>query len=214
MSEIIPYVPNYTEAPSSPVLKDCYYNILLDKYYIYNGTQWVEAVPYGEGIESWQLSYLPDGETIYTNESYNDYNNLITALNREINATDVKITISRPECIYTISGGNAKADWSLLKIWMNETYVPVGRIAPKIVFNHSVVPETIIANQQPLNAVYFNNILVYANIFTGYVLECVCEDDSIYTQRFNNYENLITFLENTTLSFKKVSIREQEEMPW
>ena len=211
MSEIIPYVPNYTEAPSSPVLKDCYYNISLDKYYIYNGTQWVEAVPYEEGVESWQLSYLPDGETIYTNESYNDYNNLITALNREINATDVKITISRPECIYTISGGNAKADWSLLKIWINGTYVPVGRIAPKIVFNHSNVSETIITNNNRLKKVYYNDVLVYMSIGVGYVFEGILKNDEIYTEYFSNYEDLITFTQTTNLSFKKISIYEQEE---
>ena len=39
MSEIIPYVSNLTSAPANPSFKDCYYNITLDKYYIYNGTQ-------------------------------------------------------------------------------------------------------------------------------------------------------------------------------
>lgn len=212
MSEIIPYVPNYTEAPPSPVLKDCYYNILLDKYYIYNGTQWIEALPYEEGVDSWQLLYLVNGESDYTREFYNDYNDLIIALNREIDATDVKITVLHPECIYTISGGNAKADWSLLKIWMNGTYVPVGRIAPKIVFNHSNVPDEIIANNNRLKKVYYNNVLVYMSIAVGYVFEGILENDEIYTEYFSNYEDLITFTQTTNLSFKKVSIYEQEEI--
>ena len=214
MSEIIPYVPNLTLAPENPSFKDCYYNIILDKYYIYNGTQWIEALPYEEGVDSWQLLYLVNGESDYHSEFYNNYNDLITALNREINATDVQVIALHPECIYTISKGNAKADWSLLKIWINGSYIPVGRIAPKIVFNHSAAPATIIVNNRQLNSVYLKNTLVYLDLFTGYILECVCEDDTIFTQRFSTYEGLMNFMETTNLSFKKVAIVEQEEPSW
>jgi hypothetical protein len=37
MYDDVPIVPNLYEAPSNPVLGDCYYNITLDKYYIYDG---------------------------------------------------------------------------------------------------------------------------------------------------------------------------------
>lgn len=43
MYEDVPIVPNLYSAPSNPLKKDCYYNITLDKYYIYDGTQWLEA---------------------------------------------------------------------------------------------------------------------------------------------------------------------------
>lgn len=43
MYEDVPIVPNLYSAPSNPKKKDCYYNITLDKYYIYDGTQWLEV---------------------------------------------------------------------------------------------------------------------------------------------------------------------------
>lgn len=344
MSEIIPYVPNLTSAPINPSFKDCYYNILLDKYYVYNGTQWIEGFPYVSGSEVWRLSYfVPPSENsvvltangsnghhafnltitesnyntisntsdityqlmitpiqtgwdwsglhnkilyaidigdgtprvgsinsydgastkilktetitinhdvdgtktlnigfditdtsgynytcgnasatgtftltplIYTQEFYPIYSDLVTALNRQIVATDIKIEVVEPDCVYTISTGNTKADCAILKLKINDTYIPVGRIAPKIVFNHATVPDTIVANNRQLNSVYCKNTLVYVDLFTGYILEGVCEDDTIITERFRDYENLMSFMETTNLSFKKVAIVEQEEPLW
>lgn len=46
--ENIKIVPNLYEAPSNPALGDVYYNINEDKYYGYDGTQWVVSILEGD----------------------------------------------------------------------------------------------------------------------------------------------------------------------
>ena len=95
MYDDVPIVPNLYEAPSNPQVKDCYYNITLDKYYIYDGTQWLEAKLENDPSiiqDVFELKYSTDGGENFTTETYTNYDALCTALNSKDNATDVIIT--------------------------------------------------------------------------------------------------------------------------
>ncbi len=84
MFDDIPIVPNLYEAPSNPQAKDCYYNITLDKYYIYDGSQWLEAKLEGntsEDQDTFELKYSMDGGETFTTEIYTNFDELRTALN-------------------------------------------------------------------------------------------------------------------------------------
>lgn len=111
----IPIVPNLYEAPLSPEMNDCYYNIAVDKYYIYDGTQWLQAkaeneTNIGEGF--FVLKYSQDGGETFTTESYDDFDALVTKMNSNViqNATDISITPSESSAAILIP---RKSDTSL-----------------------------------------------------------------------------------------------------
>ena len=221
MSEIIPYVPNLTDTPENPSLGDCYYNLKQDKYYVYDGSQWIEP-SIGES-QQWQLSYLLSGESDYTVEIYSTYEDLLSALNRDLTATDVTIEEVGPVCVRTLSTGNNKGDWGLIKLKINNTLVPIGRIAPKIVFINWPHPEWgtllkeyhvlngVTCNNQDLEKVYFDNVLVYTDeTFSGYILTYTNENDETKIKKFVTDNDLLSFLHTTNTRFKTVSIIEKE----
>lgn len=102
MYDDVPIVPNLYEAPSNPVLGDCYYNITLDKYYIYDGKQWLEAKEENDsdvGQEDiFELTYSLDGGNNFIKEEYTDFNLLVNQMNSVTiaNATDISITMPVP----------------------------------------------------------------------------------------------------------------------
>lgn len=214
MNDNIPYVPNLTEAPSSPVVGSCYYNITTDKYYVYNGSQWLEPVLEEDSV--FTLSYKTSDATNYTVETIQGYENLITALNRSIIATDVQIEVTNPECVRSISTGNNKEDWGLLKLNIGGVLVSVGRIAPKIVFTTTNQGTTltrvlnfVFSNDELMTDVYVNNVLVHTDTFIGYTIIYVDENDNTNSIQYTNYEDLITFLQTTNIVFKKIYISEK-----
>lgn len=84
MYDDIPIVPNLYSAPENPNYADCYYNITLDKYYIYNGTQWLEAKIQEDSTSEqdiFELKYSLDGGVTITTLQYTDFDELRTALN-------------------------------------------------------------------------------------------------------------------------------------
>ena len=214
MNDNIPYVPNLTSAPSSPTVGSCYYNLTTDKYYVYNGSQWIE--PLLEDEDAFILSYKENGASEYTVENIQGYDNLITALNRSITPEDVKIEIANPECVRSVSTGNNKEDWALLKLNIGGVLVSVGRIAPKIVFTTTNQGTTltkvlnfVFSNDELMTDVYVNNVLVHTDTFIGYTIIYIDENDNTNSIQYTNYEDLITFLQTTNIVFKKVYISEK-----
>lgn len=100
MYDDVPIVPNLYTAPENPVREDCYYNITLDKYYVYDGTQWLEAKTEtnNNNEDVFVLKYSNDGGQTFTTETYNDFDLLVTKMNSNgiTTATDIFITPSEP----------------------------------------------------------------------------------------------------------------------
>lgn len=99
MYDNVPIVPNLYEAPANPSLKDCYYNVTEDKYYIYDGTNWIEAKTADDpsiAQDTFYLRYSTDNGTTFTTETYTDFNALCAQTNSATlkSATDVMITMS------------------------------------------------------------------------------------------------------------------------
>lgn len=216
MSSVIPYVPNLKSAPANPQFKDCYYNITSDKYYAYDGTQWVEAKLENEPSDMWKFSYQNSGDTEYTTQIVTNFNSLVNLAKTQPNAIKVKFETQEPWCRRVASTGNTKGTWGLIQLKIDGVWVSVGRIAPKIIiksYNYSAreVPETIIVNNQQLNTVYCNNVLVYVfDLFDGYILTYLNENNETEIKRYTYEEDLITFLQTTDVVFKTASIVERE----
>ena len=101
MYDDVPIVPNLYEAPSNPQIKDCYYNITLDKYYIYDGIQWLEAKSENDSSliqDSFILKYSTDGGENFTTETYTSYDALCVKMNSSVmeQATDIYIIMPTP----------------------------------------------------------------------------------------------------------------------
>lgn len=100
MFDDIPIVPNLYEAPSNPQIKDCYYNITVDKYYIYDGTQWLEAKLENDPTvqeDTFILEYSQDGGQTFTTEEFDTYDQLLTRIYTysfySVAYSDVKISM-------------------------------------------------------------------------------------------------------------------------
>lgn len=115
MYDDIPIVPNLYSAPANPQIKDCYYNITLDKYYIYDGTQWLEAKTENDpslAQDNFILTYSIDGGSNYTKETYTSFESLCTAMHRSLmqDATDVIITTNFYPAVITPRTDNVSLD--------------------------------------------------------------------------------------------------------
>ena len=98
MYDDVPIVPNLYEAPSNPQARDCYYNITLDKYYIYDGTQWLEAKVENDSSaaqDTFTFKYSTDGGETFTTQTCDSFDSLCSFLNNNTSvlntATDVVI---------------------------------------------------------------------------------------------------------------------------
>lgn len=131
MFDDIPIVPNLYEAPSNPQAKDCYYNITLDKYYIYDGSQWLEAKLEGNASEdqdTFELKYSMDGGETFTTEIYTNFDELRTALNSPPinNAFYIGITLfSNPAILIPRTDNVSLTGVALLKLQNTTNPKPV-----------------------------------------------------------------------------------------
>lgn len=117
----VPIVPNLYEAPLSPIKGDCYYNITVNKYYIYDGIEWLEAKIEGNATDQdmFQLKYSTDGGLNYTTETYTDFDALCTKMNSNDikTATDIIITMPPQKAILIPRSNNLSLDGvALLKL--------------------------------------------------------------------------------------------------
>ena len=216
MYDNVPIVPNLYLAPENPNITDCYYNIILDKYYIYDGAQWLEAknindpsainynailIPRTGGLleniavlefktNIFELQYSIDNGQTFTTIRYSNYEDLVNKVNSlEIQgATDIIITTE-------------ESDFSV-----------VGKIYPKVIFNKNLV-ENININGTEIEQSMFDEVLVFykAQPLLHWQLTYVDINDNIQTTIYNNYDDLKTFIETTNLELKAISIVEGSE---
>lgn len=209
--EEIKIVPNLYEAPSSPVLKDCYYNIIQNKYYIYDGNNWLEVnVPNEEDL--YKISYSTDGGSTFITTEFNSYSELINgirALSNRDSITDVSFFIGTDfSGTYLIPriGGTSLDEVAVLTL----NGEIIGKIYPKIIYNKKLV-QNLIANTVEQNTCYFNNVLVYYKPRTYWDLTYIDSNNNTETIRYYDYENLKTFIQQSTLDFRQIDIEEGVE---
>lgn len=216
MYDNVPIVPNLYSAPVNPNIQDCYYNITLDKYFIYDGIQWLEAknindpsaadynailIPRTGGsltdvavlkfkTNIFELQYSMDGGQTFTTVRYSSYEDLINKVNslEMYGATDVSIAAEG-------------SDFSL-----------VGKIYPKIIFNKTLI-ENVNINGTEVDQSIFDEVLVFYKVQPSLYWQLTYMDinNNVQTTTYNNYDDLKTFIETTNLELKAISIVEGSE---
>ena len=216
MYDNVPIVPNLYSAPENPNTTDCYYNITLDKYYIYDGTQWLEAknindpsvIDYnailiprtGGSLENvavlefktkiFELQYSIDNGQTFTTIKCSNYEDLVNKANslEMRGATDITITVE------------------------DNNFSVVGKIYPKVIFNKNLV-ENININGTEIDQSIFDEVLVFYKVqpLLHWQLTYIDANDNIQTTIYNNYDDLKTFIETTNLELKAISIVEGSE---
>lgn len=211
--EEIKIVPNLYEAPSSPVLGDCYYNIIQDKYYVYDGSDWLE--PYVEEVEenTYEISYSSDGGSTFTTANFNSYDALITGIKKLSNkesVTDISFFVGyRPSHTVVLNpktGGTSLNEVAVLRL----NGEVIGKIYPKIIYNKKLV-QNLVANTVEQNTCYFNSILVHYKARIYWDLTYIDSNNNTETIRYYDYENLKTFIRQSTLDFRQIDIEEGVE---
>lgn len=168
MYEDVPIVPNLYSAPSNPLKKDCYYNITLDKYYIYDGTQWLETKNENDpAAANYNAILIPrTGGT--------SLNNVALLKFKDPNATDIfKLQYStdgvsfRTEYYTNFNDLTARTNSSIMQYVTDiivdrlpaETECIVGKIYPKTIVNKNIV-KRIDVNNHNTTTEFCNGVLV------------------------------------------------------
>lgn len=167
----IKIVQDFSTAPLNPSFEDCYHNITNNKYYIYDGTEWLEAK--AQGKDFYTLKYKKSNESVYTVEEYSSYGALLERLrsNDSLLAEqedwiirEGKAEITDRAILQQRVGDTIEEDYPLLKLAVQNSidwqWDIVGKILPKTIVNNNVI-ENVVANNEFINNFFVNGITVF-----------------------------------------------------
>lgn len=146
----IPKVPNLSSPPSNPSFEDCYYNLIDDNYYIYDGNKWLMAVRENKEEDYYTLKYKNSSDSTYTVEEFSSYEDLSNRLKTgplggytDWIIREGKADISN-KAVLCCRSSDAQPDEIAFLKYANPNDIDyswdiVGIIYPKVIFNKHLV---------------------------------------------------------------------------
>lgn len=174
--------------------------------------------------EKWSAYGEQIDDSWYEMTEYENYEDFEEACQDVGSFQDVELhygTLSQPENLFVIAkrGVENTVD-SFAKIQISSfakegfySYSPIAVIYPKIIFNKHLI-ENLVNNTQSQSKSYFNNILVFLSKGLYWELSYTDVNGNSFSQKYNDYNELLTHLHSLETELDTVSIIEGSEYKW